>query len=260
MPRAPELALVWHLHAPGLQGWLLLGVERCFSYTSVFYSRPLVFGDTESKGNNHIFSVQGLVTVSWDHVFVLYSFTKNMNPSSPWKESRFSSLFLFFSLFCRVSWHDVIWSDHLWRFSWGGAGRDHGDHLFMLENWPGLPMPCCLFCPTGSSVQHLFHHRSRRLWPGLALPRGGRSDVHPGICWVHWSSARKHFPSQVCKYHTPLTHREPDPHLTSGGHSVEAGVSRNQRHWQDCGLSNASLLGEHFRCPPPPSSTHVPAC
>lgn len=76
-----------------------MGVERCFSYTSVFHSRPLAFGDTESQSTNHIFSVQGLVTVSWDHVFVLYSFTKNMNPSSPWKESRFSSLFFSFLYF-----------------------------------------------------------------------------------------------------------------------------------------------------------------
>ena len=168
--------------------------------------------------------------------------------------------FSFLCLFGSVSCRDVTWWDHLWSFSWGGVGRDHGSHLFMLENWPCLPMPCCVFCPIGSSVQHLFHHRSRRLWPSLALPRGGRSDVHPGICWVHWSSARKHFPSQVCKYRTPLTHQEPDPHLTSGGHPVDARVSCSQRHWQDRGLGNAFLLGEHFRYPPPSSSTQVPAC
>lgn len=62
----------------------------------------------------------------------------------------------------------------------------------------------CSSPPSGSSLQHLLHHRPRRLRPCLALPGGGRSDVHFGICRVHWSSTGKHFPPQVCKYPPPL--------------------------------------------------------
>lgn len=170
-------------------------------------------------------------------------------------------LLFFFSFLYFVVFLDVMWCDQIPCEGFPGVGQRETTAIIFHTGKLTLPPDALLcVCPTGSSVQHLFHHRPRRLWSGLALPRGGRSDVHPGICWVHWSSARKHFPSQVCKYRTPLTHREPDPHLTSGGHPVEAGVSHNRRHWEYCGLGNASLLGEHFGCPAPPSSTRVPAC
>lgn len=39
------------------------------------------------------------MTVSRGHFFALYSFAKNTNPSTPWKESRFVWFYLFFAVF-----------------------------------------------------------------------------------------------------------------------------------------------------------------
>lgn len=115
--------------------------------------------------------------------------------------------------------------------------------MVTFSRWRTNPAPgalcVCSSLPPGSSVQHLFHHRPRRLRPRLALPCGGRSDVHFGIRRVHWSAAGKHFPPQVCKYPTlPSGENQACPQQLDAAFS-ERELSR--KHWQNYSLGHASL-------------------
>lgn len=168
-PISWEAPVIWRWPLSGIcmpwgckndTSWVLRGVFL----TRLFFTQTTYIWRHRKQSNIHIFSIQGLGTVSRGHVFALCSFTKNMNPPRPWKVVFLFSCFIYLSTYLPiylsffqsggVSWCDVT-VRCLSRFSWGGVGKDSGSHLFMIENWPRLLAPCCVFfsasrefCPT----------------------------------------------------------------------------------------------------------------